>query len=409
MKDDKYNNKESVYTLSDSQLLSLAFVMCHHTFKNQTLTEIDKNDDEVRAIIKYTYYELESRLTELSDIMNMFVFIDINLHKPFKHSNMIRKSVILSDTDSIIFTTIKWILWFTKKITINRESINFHSLLIFLISKSLDHIFCVFSKDANVETKNLKKINIKNEFFFSSFLRTGISKHYGAMTRIQEGVVLPSPKFELKGKNFKGSDLSIDTLSKLENFIKDILNSIEKNPNLNFDRILETVIDHETFIYESLQAGQTNFLSQVPVKDKSEYKIPYGSNWFYYHLWQNVFAKKYNDIIIPQKCKAVSLRFKLNANHIKRIEFMKDISPDIYSNLRSFLLLYKQKNITRIIIPPSIDIPKEIIPLIDYKKIILNQCYGMYLILRSFNIGPITISKDRKYLLSEIYANKSFD
>ena len=103
------------------------------------------------------------------------------------------------------------------------------------------------------------------------------------------------------------------------------------------------------------------------------------------------------------------MKYKINSKNLRKLDFIEDISPNIHEELISFLLRYKKKNITQIIIPPTIDIPKEIIPLIDYKKIIIKQCYGMYLILRSFNIGPVTISKNKKFLLSEIYANESFE
>ena len=226
--------------------------------------------------------------------------------------------------------------------------------------------------------------------------------------RIQEGVVLPKPKLEIKGKNIKGSDLSLDTRKVLKDFIKTILYSIEENPNLDFSKILQIVIDHELYIYNNLRNRNTNFLIQKPIKDKSEYKIPYSSNWFYYHLWQSVFASTYGDIIIPQKCKAISLKLKLNPDNIFSIKYMKDINQKIYDAFKKFIYKYKEKNITQIIFPPNIKIPKEILPLIDYKKIINSQCYGIYLMLRSFNIGPINLSKDERFLLSELYMGKNF-
>lgn len=401
---ESYQN-QSIFDLEDNDLVIMITTIFNDLLKGKTLDQIEQNDPDIKAIIIYIYRHLEQQLKKIEDLWNTFIMIDINVPKPFSHPKMIRKCVILSDTDSIIFTTAKWIRWYKENIVIDKKALEIHSLIIYLATKFLEHMLAVTSKDVNIDEQNIKKVSMKNEFFYMVLMRTVMSKHYAGYISIKEGTVLPKYKFDFKGKNFKGSDLTEETLEVIEQYVKKLFDEYISQGYIDKQRMIKEIIDQEVKVYNSVKNGETYFLTQIPIKHESEYENPLSSNYYYYLLWEEVFADKYDHITIPQKCFNLSLDTAItNKNYKVVLEKLKKHDKNIYQKFEKFILKYPNKKITRIIIPPNIQIPKELLYLIDYKKIIYSNCFGLYLVAKSFGITPVEYgTNDFKQLLGEIY------
>jgi hypothetical protein len=248
---------------------------------------------------------------------------------------------------------------------------------------------------------------MKNEYLMLVLIRTLISKHYLAMIYYKDGIKLPSLKLDIKGKNLKASDISINILNHIVEFSNMILSDIKNYKSLNVDIILEKIIYTEKKIYDSIKNRDYEYLFSVPIEDKSKYKNYMSSVYFLYMVWEEVFSNKYGKITIPQRCVKLALKKPLTIKRISNIEYIKAIDKNIYNNLIQFLQKYPNKKINNLIMP-KIKIPEELIPLLDIQKIIRENCFGLYLIAMSLGISIID-SKKSKLLLGEIYKQYNYD
>ena len=398
---DKIEIKPNVQTdLDDHSLIILIVSMVPSLLKNRSLEDALKND-EIRNMINNYYVELKNKFANIQDLFDTFVLIPFSIPKIMHHYKMLRKSTILSDTDSIIFTLINLIKWYTGDIKVNSISMKVNALFIYIITKVIEHMFAYISSMMNIDERNIRKILMKNEFFYPVFVRCHMSKHYFGYNTMQEGNIIDPPKVDIKGKNFIGSDLPSITLKFVHDTIIYILDTILKDYKLEFTKLVERIVNYEERILKSLKEGNTEFIMQKGVKEKEEYKNPLISHYFLYMLYEEVFQEKYEKIHLPQKCKFIPI-YPISVKNITEIGYMEKIDKKIYDKFVSFLEKYPKKTITSICIPVGIKIPPEIQPIVDYRSVIYRNCFPIYLLYKSFGICTIG-NNDKKILFIDFY------
>ena len=350
-----------------------------------TLDDIDKSYPEFARKIYSVYIHLENYLKKIEVLFENLIMLPIVPSDIGIHKNMIRNMVLLSDTDSILFTNMNWIEWYSGNIHITEKSSNFNAALVTIISKFLEHVFAYMSASMNIDTINMKTLAIKNEFMYDLFLRTPISKHYAGYAKFREGMLQSPYKFDLKGKNFKGSDLCKETTTYVKWFIKYIFDSFLTTYELHPEDLITKAIAFEQRIKRSINDGEVTFLTQKPINLKQGYKIPESSNYLYYELWQDVFAEKYGDLNLPQKTKELPI-YEISIKDTTHLNHMKDKSIDIYDKFKKFVTKYPKRKFSRVLIPMDIEVPEELRILANYRKVCSANCYSLDLILKSFNI-----------------------
>ena len=398
---------QSLFDLEDNDLLMAVITASCKVTAGITIDDLEKEIKDKKKIILNRYYYIYNELKRIEPLMDTFMLIPFNIESLFEHTNMIRNVTVLSDTDSNIFTTINFVYWFTNDIKFSNKAMFIHGMMVYLSVKMLEHILALSVKRTNADTKNIKIISMKNEFFYKVLIRTVLSKHYIASLYIQEGVVYENDKIDIKGKNLKASDLALDITDSIEKFGINIAEEIANTQNLNIENILKKIITLEYTIYRSLKNGDLNYAFSIPIKDKSEYEKPLQSQYFNYLLWQEVFSEKYSNIEIPSKVKVIKLISKISYKSTKIIDYMKNEDEQIYNKLINFLKQYSKKKIDILILPLDIKIPKILLPIIAYREIISRNLFGMYLLLRSLGITYIDINN--KKLLGEIYSDYKYD
>jgi hypothetical protein len=248
----------------------------------------------------------------------------------------------------------------------------------------------------------MRKMALKNEFMYDVFMRTPISKHYAGYVKYREGIRLSPYKFDIKGKNFKGSDLCKTTTKHVDGFIRSIFDNFLETYKIDPEELISNTIDFEQRIKKSIGDGDVTFLSQIPIKLAKDYKTPDASNFLYYTMWMEVFAGYYPAINPPQKCKTLPVK-PLSLKYMDNLDLIKEKNQDIYNKLIVFLRKYPKRIFDRVIIPMDIPIPTELRELADYRKVCLTNCYSLYLILKSFNIVVYPSSDNSQVLFSDMY------
>jgi hypothetical protein len=391
----------NIAKLDDELVQTFTVILLSSDIKKTSLVDINAKDPDLSRKIFSVYSYIIDKFTYLEKLFETLLLLpilpsDIGLHK-----NMIRSTVLLSDTDSILFTTVNWIKWYTNSIRIDDIASNFNALIITLVSKMLEHVFAYMSASMNIGTENMRILNVKNEFMYDVFLRTAISKHYAGYVRFKEGIFQDPYKFDLKGKNFKGSDLCKETTSYVKWFIKYIFDSFLKTYELHPEDLISKVIVFEQRIKDSINNGETLFLMQKPINLKDQYANPYSSNYLYYDLWQDVFAQKYGDLNLPQKTKELPIN-EISIHDTKALHHMKDTDEEMYKRFIAFIGKFPKKKFSRVLIPMDMAIPEELRTIADYRKVCASNCYSLELILRSFNILGYP-NKKNKVLFSDMY------
>ena len=354
----------------------------------------------------YLGQHMQSVLDEIQEIFELFMNHKVGIGYVAEHKQMFRDTVILSDTDSIVFTTKSWAEWFNGSLKLDQAAFNMNALVVYWLSKANGYILYNVSHAFRALGKDLVTMNMKNEFMMPIEILTSLKKHYIAMLKIQEGVVYSKPRLDIKGVNLRGSNFSHGTLKYVVWFIQGIIDDIYTTGKVSAKKKITEVLRFERFVLDSLRAGETSFLTVDPVKAEEEYTDADRTIFFNYLFWEQVFAEKYGSIMIPTKCYVLPLT---NIQHPKYLEFLKTKFPEAEQKLQAFVSKNITKDINRIPINPLVDeIPEELRMVADYKAVVYANTRPLYLTMASLGI-TLGNSKKLNSLYSDVYGWISAD
>ena len=370
--------------------------------KRKTVSEaVTEEPDGVRHLMAIGRH-MQAKLDGFGRLFGAFLRIDCDVPDAMAHPKMIRKTVILSDTDSVIFSTQHWIEWYTGKVSFETDAYRINAFVVFLVSMTLEQVFARLSTNFGAEATDVARIVMKNEFLYSLMLRTPLKKNYVGISVIQEGFVLPKPKEDIKGPSFRDSKMCRETQASGKKFLNWIFDTVTKIGHLTVTECLERVLVHERMIIKSLEAGERTFLTTKPIKNADDYKNAAGSDHYYWRLWEDVFRPNFGAFIIPGKGYDIPLlgegRVLRDERYLSRIHAF---DPDLHARLLQFMVDNPRK-ITRLIVPTTLKhIPAIIRPLIDIRGIVYANSTPFIVTLRSLGIGYT--DSDHQFLLSDLY------
>lgn len=355
--------------------------------------------------------KMQEMIDDIKDMTDTFLHADNLVSHLHLQKRMMRKAIVVSDTDSIIYTT-KVIMeaylgtTFTYK---HKDIYNVHALITYYLSKSVASLLGHMAVCRGIIGKqNIKMIKMKNEFLFDSIVSTTRAKHYATPITIREGVVLDKPKFDIKGVGFRTSNVPKVTQNFTTSILKKLTEDLKNHENVYASDYIMESLDYEKTIKASLKKGEFDYVGNVSIKKKDEYKDAYKSIYFNYEVWEHVFADTYEHINLPTKCYLIPFTKKIIRSE-RYLAWLNTKSPKVYDRLIAYLnTIDPKKEISRIPVPQSIKrIPKELIPLIDYRRIIYANMAPSQLALRSICIDLGDMKK--RPLLSDIYVDGTLE
>jgi hypothetical protein len=350
---------------------------------------------------------MQSKLDSIGRLIAAFLRVDCDVADAMSHPHMIRKAVIISDTDSVIFSTQSWVEWYLGKIAFTPEASAINGFVVFLIVMTLEQVFARLSANIGSVGEDVRRISMKNEFHYPLMLRTPLPKQYAGLATIQEGFVLPKTKEDIKGLSFRSSTMCQETVKAGKAFVNWIFDNVTTNGHLQVADCLEKVLDHEKRVIRSLEAGERSFLTTSPVKNEDDYKDPAISNYYYWKLWDTVFKPTFGEFIIPNKGYVIPLlsdgKVLRDERYLARV---RTFDSSLYERLVEFLDGNKRA-ITRLVIPMTLkQIPVILRPIIDIRGIVFSNSTPFSVTMRSLGIA-YTSAKDQT-LLSDIYTKDEF-
>lgn len=407
-KDVEHVDPNLIYKLDGDLVIMLSTVHNHLMPTNpksgNTITPYetlspDYNRPDVTKKLVVLGQHMEAKLAEIQELFDHFTCHSVGIGYVAEHKNMFRDCTILSDTDSIIFTTKSWAKWYQGNLKLDDTAYNINALAVYWLSKANAYILYHLSTILGATGKDMFILNMKNEFMMPIEILTSLKKHYVSILKIQEGVFYNTPKLDIKGVGFRGSNLCRESLNYSEWMIREVLDDISKDLCISANKYIDLVMKFESFIYHDIRSGHSRFLPVAPVRDKSEYKTE-SNIYFNYTLWEEVFGEEYGHIILPTKCFVLPLNGLTSSNYRSDLAVL---NPRIAEKLDAFLAAHPKKDITRIPVNPQVALtPVELRDAIDYRTVIYTNCKPLYLLLQTFGISTGTKS-DAKSLFSDMY------
>ena len=333
-----------------------------------------------------------------SDFISVFFKCKIPPSGIFSIKEMIRESVLTSDTDSSIYTVDRTIQKYTQSPEV---ALRLNGVLTYFIRMVSVHQHAQLSKNMNVSEKNLYRLTMKNEFMFGSYVTTLMSKHYFATQMMVEGVMGKEIEMEIKGVHLRSSKVAAKIKEFAHKLMRDILDAVYESRMLNASTLLGEIADLEREIFKDLEEGSWAWLTRSTIKPEDTYTNPESSIFKYHGLWQEVFAPTYGDAPpIPYSAYKVNTK---TLSKQKIAEYLEELGDtDVSRRLAKYL--EKEDKLTSFYVPLDMvknigGIPKEMIIGSDPRSIIKQNLKSIYAVLDT--TGLYFINKKITRLVSD--------
>lgn len=290
--------------------------------------------------------------------------------------SMARKSVVLSDTDSTMFSVDEWVIWYFGKLTFEERAFGVAGAVMFVATQLIAHAMAILSANMNVHRDKLFVLSMKPEFMFPVFAQTPVAKHYFCSVFIKEGHVYGENEHEIKGVHLKSSSSPATIVLPAQDNMIEILDMIQDGELLSLNDQITRVADLERKIYTSLMSGEPEFYKSMFIKSASSYtQDETKSNYRFYDLWMEVFAPSYHKVEPPPYTVIkVPLTTQSRAKTAAWIAGMED--RNLANRLTAWLAKGGRDKLPTIYVSSSYvesyGMPKEISCVIDTRKIILD-------------------------------------
>lgn len=321
----------------------------------------------------------------------------------------IRRVSMVSDTDSTMGTTQWWSDWYCGEGAVGREADAVADTMTYFAVQNISHMLARMSANVGVARNQTFRYSMKNEYKFAAFTLTSKAKHYFSVITSREGTLYEDPELECKGVALRTASIPALIMKEFRQTIKDISMTVMNGGKVRLFPIMQRIADIEDSIVESVHTGDFKYLKTGNIKSKEGYTKPESSNYVYYEMWEEVFAPKYGSVGTPPY-GVVKLSVDLaNKTSVNRwLSKMEDQA--LAGRMRNFLNKKSGgQTFTQFLVPEvigaSTGIPKEMLDIADYRKIIFGSVEPYYHVLES--LGVYTIDKNRTRLLSDYYGTKA--
>lgn len=374
----------------DADVTALIGIVCAAELKGSTWWDLEKDDlhryQLLGAQVKQTYDIIE----KFSLLIKAFWCTDNPPPSMAHFPTSIRKSVIVSDTDSTIFTVQDWVKWYNNgELGFDEVSNGVGAAMVYLTSQTTVHLLAQLSGGMGVVPEHISKLEMKNEFFFPVLSLTTKAKHYFSYQSACEGNVYDELEPEYKGVSLKNSKIPKHIMARFNAFTEGIMDDVMAGKKLSMRALLQSAVDVENEITSSLINGKTEYLQFAAVKDKVSYKNPESSPYVHYEMWEKVFAPKYGSAP-PPPYVGVKLSLDIpNSTGIK-VWLSKIEDHDIRNRMENWLTAQGKKDYKIAILPlevvSQVGVPEELLLAKDIRKVCATLLEPFILVLESMGI-----------------------
>lgn len=371
--------------------------------KDKIKNIISINGNLVFGALKYFKSEIQDEVLELLDIYTKMVIYNYPTYdKVRKAMYTVKKKCLYTDTDSVFISLMEFVNYtldlFKDNIPdgMDKDDLKHTGAFFnfYFVDMMVDKALKTMCKSQNIEDEHAKLLVIKNEFYYSRIIFANVKKRYLAKALYQEGnKIPPSEAVDIKGMDFKKAT----TNAYLKNIYTEIsLNELLNVENINSAKIFKRMIELKKEIEDGIRSGDRRFFKQLVVKLPKHYKNPYSTQGVTATMLWNTLCPDLQ-IAIPGEIYVVPIKDmkfskptdgKVNTNtplnnknineySIKYPEEYSRLYKEIYCNYNAEI---RHMSLNYIALPRNeeIKIPKHVVELIDFSKII-DDALALYL------------------------------
>lgn len=308
--------------------------------------------------------------------------------------DMVRTTVVLSDTDSTMFSVDQWVMDYFGKLDFSSKGFAIAGTVAFISSQVNAHCIAVLSGNMNVSKDKIFKLSMKPEFAFPVFIQSPVAKHYFTAKLVCEGDVYAELEMEIKGVHNRNSAIpnSINDTSHAR--MLDTIKRIMGGNKLSMREEIQSVVDQENAIRKSLELGSPEFFKRSSIKKPQSYSVedPVKNSVYAFHtLWMQVFAPLYGEIAEPEyDIIKVPTKLSSKSKFNKWLEGLQDQA--FAQRFRQWMSDHNKSTLKTLYFSTdyveAAGLPVEILSIVDFDKIILDLTYTRRMMLDSFGMTP---------------------
>lgn len=333
-----------------------------------------------------------------------------------RQDKAIRRAVSLGDTDSTVYTTKDISQLYYKRVGFEKALEPINDIMVYFINGVIAHALGNFTGQLNVPLDRRKLLVMKNEFKFPSVQLTPVAKTYHAMVKAEEGNVYNDPKWEMKGQRFHAGRGNQQLVKELHNWMME--NKIKLNEGGKIDRgeLIDMICQVEGDLVESLHRKDNVYFSMLKIKPKDEYNNAMSQEWGKHRLFELMWSSTHGKTPDP-----IYTAYKIPLLFPNGVEaWYRTLTPKLQDAYQSWIdeinaVLDEGKEHplnkppTYAIVPTDnftlYGLPKELIDVVDIRKLAGSALDPHYLNLASMGINLDYDSKGKGVLLSQIIEN----
>lgn len=382
--DDPY---EAAFTF-DETIINLVHHICSDTIRSVTMYDYrEKLDLKKMHMVVSTAKNIQKTLLEYKDFISTFL---LNNNIPPSHAyikEMPRRTVVLSDTDSTCSAYQEWVEWFYGACLFTEKEIAVSASVMMISTSVVAHALALFSANVNVARDRLNLLAMKNEFAWLVMTPLNVRKHYYADTLIKEGLVYTETELEKKGVHLISSNIPPKIKQKAEDLMRELNKTVTSGNKIRITTIINDIINIEKEIVNSSLTGRDEFYRKLNIQNGEAYKNgPDNSPYLHYKFWDEAMSKFYG-VVAPPPFRVIKVPTIMNTPNKFKTWLETIERPEIKESISKWMSKYGKDKITTLYIPlehiERAGMPDIFTNIIDTKRMVLDICNSLYLILES--------------------------
>ncbi len=369
----------------------LNFVV-HKHLSDLTGLRLDRVNDKVALEIGNSISSFRVATTIYGEFINTFFITRSFPGNISRMKEMTRKVAVLSDTDSTTSTYDTWVSFYKDNNRVDDDAAGIAALIATFMGKSLEHYLVLLSANLNLDSSKWEVMRMKSEFYWSSFIKLFVSKHYYAGVKVVEMNVYDTIENPEKGLEVKGVHLIAGNAHPLarkvaEKMQLDIISTVERGEVLDVKRYIKEAIALEELIIENIDSGNLEIFKDEKINKEDAYKKEKEKSPYFHHmLWEAVFSKKYG---VSPDAPYLAVKIPLKPNTKSEMDKMlaSMVDGEVKDNLIAFLGEHNKTLLNIFRLPRVVvfekGVPNELRPFIDYESIVHDNLAAVYLILET--------------------------
>ena len=334
--------------------------------------------------------KLNTTFLKYKELFNVFFVTNVFPVSISTVKDMVRETIVLSDTDSTCATYSEWVHWYFDRPDYSPKSIGITAAVMTIVTQVVDHYIKLLGVNMNIKYEDTMPMEMKNEFFWKVFVNTNVSKHYFADIFIQEGNIYDLDKkktLEKKGVHLIAPNAYKPIRDLAEELMIKSMETTYAGEKIEISYYINKILEAEELIRTKLKEGSPDVLKLEKIKEAKSYKNePKDSPFLHHLLWEEVFEEFYGKAPDPTYM-AIKLPTVINTKAEMK-EALKIMNNESLSNkFDNFLKKYGKDAIKTFRLPLVIvynnGIPNELLPLLNEKRVILDNCKVLYIVLES--------------------------